>query len=514
MKEEKNQLCIGIILSYINMIVGNMIPIIYTPIMLSLLGKSEYGLYKLSSNVTSYLVLISLGIGSSVVRYLIDARIHKGEEEEEKVFGLFMIIFQVIAVVSFIAGIWLTFNIQIWYGNSLDIQELNKMRILVFLMVCNTALNFSLAPYISIVNAHEKFVFLQSMNIIATCLGPILNLVMLFLGFASIGMAISTFALGILVNLLYLIYVRKFMKIKPRYKNISFSLLKSILKFSFWIFVGNVVGQLFNATDTAMIGAVPSLSADGVAVYNVGLTLNSIMLALTTGVSNMMAPKVNNMVLSGSSGKELTDLSIKVGRLQCYVMTLIVTGFIVFGKPFIYYYAGTEYKDAYWVAILMMVPNMIPLAQSICSSVIVAQNKHQFRSIVYLIIAIINVIGTWFLMKILGIIGAALMTGIALILGQGIAMNWFYKVKSGIEIGRFWKEVGKTYIIPIILCTVFVLLSYKIDFYNPILFIVGIIIYTIIYCILLWIFILNNYEKNLLLIPLNKIYKKVAKGEI
>lgn len=509
MEQGKSQLRIGIILSYVNMLVGNLIPLLYTPIMLKLLGQSEYGLYKLSSTVTSYLTLVSLGIGSAVVRYLIDAKIHDGEEGERKVFGLFMIIFRVIAIVTLIVGIWLTFNIQIWYGKSLDAEQLFRMRILIFIMVCNTALNFLLSPYISVVNAHEKFIFLQSMNIISTCFGPILNLIMLFLGYASIGMAVSTLVLGMLVNISYLIYVRRSMKIQPIYKDISFPLLKNILKFSFWIFVANVVSQLFNATDTAMIGAIPKLATEGVAVYNIGATFNSIMFSLTTGITSVMAPKINNMVLSGKSGKELTNLSIKVGRIQCYIMMLVITGFIVFGKPFIYYYAGKGFEESYWVAIIMMIPNMIPLAQTVCLNVVVAQNKHQFRSIVYLIIAIINVIGTWFLMQAMGVIGAALMTGIALVLGQGFAMNWFYKVKSGIEIERFWIEVGKSYIMPIIMCIVFCIISKYIDFYNLKLFFVGVIVYTSIYSLLLWKFTLNEYERNLFLIPLKKVYKRI-----
>ena len=62
MKQKKSQLKIGIVLSYINMGLGNLIPIFYTPIMLSLLGQSEYGLYKLASSVTSYLSLISMAL--------------------------------------------------------------------------------------------------------------------------------------------------------------------------------------------------------------------------------------------------------------------------------------------------------------------------------------------------------------------------------------------------------------------------------------------------------------------
>ena len=41
----KNQLKAGAIISYANLLIGNIIPFVYTPIMLRLLGQAEYGLY-------------------------------------------------------------------------------------------------------------------------------------------------------------------------------------------------------------------------------------------------------------------------------------------------------------------------------------------------------------------------------------------------------------------------------------------------------------------------------------
>ena len=210
-----------------------------------------------------------------------------------------------------------------------------------------------------------------------------------------------------------------------------------------------MVAQLYNATDTVMIGAIPVLATTGVAIYNVGNTFNSIVFSLTTGVSNLLAPKVNKMVFQGADNQELTELAIRVGRIQAYIIALLVSGFIAFGRPFIGFYAGSEYAESYWVAVLMMIPNMIPLVQSVFLSIIVAKNKHKFRSIVYLGIAILNVVGTWILMQKMGIVGAALMTGIALVIGQGFIMNWYYMKKIELNIPYFWKKVGIIYIVPI-----------------------------------------------------------------
>ena len=511
MEQKKSQLKTGIVLNYVNIILGNLIPVFYTPIMLSLLGQKEYGLYKLSSSVTSYLSLISLGIGSAVVRYLIKAREEEGKEAEERVLGLFMVIFQIIAAAALLIGTILAFNLELFYGKSLSFAELSRMKVLVLIMVCNTALSFSQTPYASVVSAHEKFIFLQCANILTTCVGPLANLVALFLGYASIGMAVSTLLIGLICRLAYYAYVKKHMHIRANYGNLPTHLLKEILSFSLWIFISNVVAQLYNATDTVMIGMVPSLATTGVAVYNIGGIFNNIISSLTTGISSLLTPKANRMVFQKATNSELTDLTVRVGRIQALIMALVVSGFIAFGKPFIFFYAGEEYLDSYWVAVLVMLPNMIPLVQSMCLSILVAQNKHRFRSIVYLGMAILNVIGTWILMKYMGVIGAALMSGIALIIGNGFIMNWYYQNRTGLDMIRFWKEIGKILMVPTVMCILTLVLSKYIDFYRLSNLTLGIVLYSLIYCTINWLFILNDYEKNLIKGPSQSVINKVKR---
>ena len=142
MAQEKSQLKVGIVLNYVNMILGNLIPIFYTPVMLTLLGQSEYGLYKLASSVTSYLSLISMGLGSAITRYLIKSREEEGKDAEERMFGLLDVIFNVIAVAALVIGTLLTIGLPLWYSKSLTDAQLIRMQLLVFMMVINMALSF------------------------------------------------------------------------------------------------------------------------------------------------------------------------------------------------------------------------------------------------------------------------------------------------------------------------------------------------------------------------------------
>lgn len=508
MKKIKDQLKIGIILNYINLIVGNLIPIFYTPIMLELLGQNEYGLYKLASSVTSYVSLISMGIGSAMTRYLIKSRTEEGKDSEQKILGLFSVIFTIIGIAAFIVGSILTLCLGFFYDNSLSSEEISRMKILVFMMVINMAVSFVVSPFLSVVNSHEKFIFIQVTNILTTCVTPLINLLMLYIGYASIGLVTSSMIMSIAINISYIIYVRKSMHIKPVFKNMPTNILKEILKFSFWIFVANIVTQLYNATDTVLIGAIPTLATAGVAIYNIGATFNNIVISITTGISSLLGPKINKMVFSKATNVELSDVAIKIGRLQCYIILLIVSGFISFGKPFINFYAGEGYEDAYFVAIFMMIPNIIPLIQSVFLSVTVAKNMHRFRSLLYLFIALINIVGTWLLLNSMGIIGAALMTGLALLLGQGVIMNIYYKKKVELDIIKFWKNILPIFIIPAILTSATLIVSQYVDFYNIFILLTGIIIFALIYCLLNYLIIFNKYEKSLVLNPLLKVFNK------
>ena len=48
---KNKQLKVGIVISFFNLALGNLIPFIYTPIMLRILGQAEYGLYGIASSV-------------------------------------------------------------------------------------------------------------------------------------------------------------------------------------------------------------------------------------------------------------------------------------------------------------------------------------------------------------------------------------------------------------------------------------------------------------------------------
>ncbi len=509
-KRSSNQIKLGMILSYINLGIGNLIPFFYTPIMLELMGQSEFGLYKIAGSTTSYLSLMAFGIGAAVSRFLIKARVEEGKEAEQRMFGLFNLLFGAVAVLTLVAGGGILLSLDWLYGGSLTAQELGRMRILVGILTANTALNFSATSYNTVVSSHERFLFIQCCNILTTIGAPVLNLVILYMGYRSIGMAMVSLAMSVIVRAAYVLYVRKALDMKPLYRKMPRGILKDIFAFSGWVFLSTIVGQIYSATDMVIIGAIPALATVGAAIYSVGNSFNSIMFSLSQIMPSLFAPMVNKMVFSHCDNRELSNLMIRVGRMQCVVLALGCSGFVAFGKPFLDSYVGPGYEEAYWVAVLIMIPNCIPLMQSIAHTVIQAKNMHQFRSMVYLAIAVLNVVATALLVNRFGIVGAAIPTGGAYLLGHGLIMNWYYWKKVGLDIPRFWKQMLPIVALSVALCAGTALLLRYIELKSWITLLSAIGIYTVVYGIALWTVILTEDEKKAVLGQLLRKLKKKA----
>lgn len=508
MKKQINQLRSGVYLSYINLLLGSIIPMFYTPIMLELLGEAEHGLYSLANSAIGYLSLLSFGFGSTIMRYLSKYRAENNKAAVQRTFGFFLVLYSALAILVMLGGWILAENAAAIFNRTLSAQELHKIKILLLVMAFHTALTFPMSVITSVALAYERYVFRRAMDIISTVAGPVVNLIALYMGYASVGMAVAGTVLQLLMLIPNTIYCFCILNIKPTFERMPGSLIRDMVGFSFYVFIGSIVDTLFWATDKVILGMLVGTVA--VSVYQIGSTFNNVVMQLSTSISGVLTPKITGMVVKDAPKEALTELFIRVGRIQFLVVGLIVTGFAVFGQAFILLWAGEAYADAYWIAILTLFPLCIPLIQNTGLSIVVAQNKHKFRSIVYLMIAIANVISTYLVVPYLGGIGAALCSCISYLLGQGLIMNIYYYKVIGIDISLFWKNILRMAIFPGVMMVVGLFIRNAVCFDNWITFFAGVIVYTAIYCLGTYCLNMNDYEKDVIRGPLKKVVSKIA----
>lgn len=508
------QLKLGTFLSYTQMILSIIIGLLYHPFMIRLLGKSEYGLYSTVSSTISLLSILNLGFNAGYIRYYSKYKKDGDYESIYKLNGLFLIIFTIIGAISLICGIMLTFNLQWVFDQGLTDQEYGTAKILMLLLSINMAISFPTSVFSMIILANEKFVFLKLLGIFKTIISHIVILPLLYLGLRSISMVAVTLVLSLLTDCIYFIYVKKALKNKFNFRGFEKGLFKSLFAFTGFLAINIVVDQINWSLDRLLLGRFKGTAE--VAIYTVGFSLYQYYALMSTAISGVFTPRVHNLINSTrddllNQRKVITDLFVKVGRVQFLILGLVSSGIVFFGKPFIHFWSGVGYEDSYYVTLLLIVPSTIALIQNVAIEIQCAQNKHKFRSLAYLVMAIVNLVLSIFLCQWYGAIGSAIGTAISLVLANGLIMNIYYHKACNLNVLAFWKNILKMSLGLIIPIACGILIVKFINLYSLVVLFAFIIAYSVIYFVSMWFIGMNDFEKDLVIKPLKKFKGLILK---
>lgn len=486
----------GALLSYVTIFLTTTIAIVYTPVMLRYLGQGEYGLKSLAGSVVSYLGLLNLGIGSAMVRYITKYKVNGDMKMVNSVMSLFLSVFTGLAVIAMSIGAFLIFNVDGLFADSLTSEDFRKMQILMALMTFNIALGMVSSVFYAVIMAYERFILMKVQGLICSILNPLIMLPLLIFGYKAIGMTIAETAFNLLNTVFVIVYSFKFLKVRLSFHKFEKSFLLELFGFSFFVLLAMIVDKVYWGTDQFILGAVSGTIA--VAIYSVGSSFTTYFMSFSTAITGLFLPRLTEMNERQASNDEYTELFIKVGRVQFIILCLVLGGFIVLGKQFIILWAGVEYTQAYYIALVILIPFIVPLIQNLGLQLLYARNKHKFRSLLLFTFAIANVVFSIPAAKMYGGLGCAVITGLSFIAGQILILNWYYYRKIGLNIPLFWKNIFKMSMPFAIVLALAGFIVWQLHCDNWGMLSIGALIYIVVYCLVMWFVALNKYEKNLL----------------
>ncbi len=498
-----NERKIGIVISYINIILHAVIGFIYVPLLLHYIGKSEYGLYQLIGSFIAYFSIMDFGLTAAVVRFYAKYKAVNDKIGMENILAVAARGYGIIAVILLVVGVICYINFDIIFSASMTDAELATAKTLFLLLLFNIVITLTTMMFRAVINANEKFLFLKGTETLQMLLQPVLVVLVLNQYPSAVTVAAVQTFLNICLIIARCYYCFAKLKIKIKFHYLNKQLLSDIKKLASSVFVVVLIDQVFFKTNQIILGIVGGTSA--VAVYSISSLIYMNYMALSTAISGVYLPHVTEIVAKNEPVKKLSDLFIKIGRYQYYLLALVASGFVIFGKDFISIWAGEDFKEAYCITLLIIIPFTIDLIQNIGLSIMQAQNRYDFRAKVYFVMGIFNLCIAIPLAKLYGGIGCAFATGLSMFLGNGLIMNWYYLKVTKLDILSFWKEIGRISLY--VICLTFIgygLYNYQgMDSITK--FIVSITFYTVIYSFVIYIFCMNVEEKEKVLSIFNKL---------
>jgi len=496
----------GAFLSYINIGIQTILGFVYVPLLLHYMGQHEYGLYQLMGSLIAYFGVMDFGLSTVVVRFYSKYKALHDTVFNENFLGFIQRLYIYISIAVVIIGCALYFSLDFLFSHSLSVNELVSAKYIYIFLLFNIIITLLGMMYRSVITANEKFLFLKGLETLQLVIQPFVVIAVMQISPTALAMVIVMTVINCVLTVFRTYYCYHQLHLFINYHFFDWNLFRQIKPLAISTFIVTIVDQLFWKTNQVVLGVISGTAI--VAVYSIASLFYMSYMALAGAISGVFLPKITHMVVQKIPIAQLSNLFIKIGRLQYLLLALILSGFIIFGKEFIRLWAGNNFLDAYWITLIIMVPFTVDLIQNIGLSIMQAQNTYGFRAKIYSMVGILNLVLAIPLAVKYGGIGCAAATGVSMFIGNGLIMNWYYSSVTKLDIKEFWRQIG--YITcSMLICLVIgytlnsILLQGRLYF-----LIVKIVIYTVVYSIIMWVTVMNSYEKGLVIQMLRKIIHK------
>lgn len=486
---DNQQIRYGAILSYLGIGAYILIGLLYTPWMIDIIGKDDYGLYTLAYSIIS-LFVFDFGLSAAVQRFVAK---YLAEGTQERVNSCLSVVYKLYIYIDVLVLIVLSviyIHIPDIY-TELTVEQIERLKVVYVMAGLFSVISFPFIPLNGILSAYEKFVQLKACDLASKVLTVIVNIICLSYGGGLYELVITNVIIGLVIVLVKFIIVRKQTSVKVSLAYTDRQEMKSLFSFSGWTTIVSLCQRTIFNIAPSILGMFAA--ARVIAVFGISINLEAYTFTFASALNGLFLPRVSRIL---NVKGEVLPLMVRVGRFQILTLGLIMIGFAIVGRDFISCWLGSGYEDAYIYTLLFIIPAFLLLPADIADQALLASGKVKYRAYVYIIMAITNVVLSYFMTMYWGALGLSLSIFISYMI-RNIIMYYIYQSKLQINILSFFKETYGKMSLGLLLSTIvsyFVCSFFVFDGWLSVL--IRIVVITICYIVIMMRFALNTNEKN------------------
>ncbi len=426
------QIKYGAVLSYLGIVVYILVGLLYTPWMIRVIGKDDYGLYTLAYSIVA-LFVFDFGISAAIQRFVAK---YLAEGNKEKVNNCISLVYKLyiyidIAILIILSAVYLLIP---YIYRELTVEQIASLKIVFIMAASFSVISFPFIPLNGILSAHEKFVQLKTCDLLSKVLTVGINIVCLYFGGGLYELVLTNVLVGLFIIVLKFVIVKQQTSIKVRIGYKDKNEMRSLLSFSGWTTVVALSQRCIFNIAPSILGMFAG--AGVIAILGISISLEAYTYTFACALNGLFLPRISRILNDNGS---VLPLMIRVGRIQILTMGVILIGFIVVGRDFISTWLGEGYEEAYICTLLLILPAFLLLPADIADQTLIASGNVKYRAFVYVGMAIINVPLSIVMTKYYGLKGLAFSIFIAYMI-RNIALFYVYYSKLHINVFNFFRD--------------------------------------------------------------------------
>lgn len=489
----RQEIKIATLLSYFMIGFSMVCGLLYTPWMINVIGKSDYGLYVLVTSFLTYFT-VDFGLFNAVNKTVSRCRAQNDTERERLVIGIATKIYLLMDCVVCLALFVTYFFLDRLFSN-LSPEEFQTFKNLYLIAGTFSVLSFPFNFLKGVYSAHELFVETKLFDF-ALKLGTIVfTILLLFIGQGVYSLVLVYGFMPFITNASKAFFLHK-KGIVGNYRGWDKTIVKDLVGVSMWLFL-SVIAELFINNISPTILAARSTTTQ-VAIFGIALILYNYIYSFSGVINGMFLPKVTELYVQGKSD-EVHLLCYRVARILLYITGFVALGLIAVGRDFIIAWVGPDFNDAYYIAVMLMLPQLFISTINIEYSHLLAADKIRKYSYTIGVAALVTVPLSLLLAGQYGALGVgiSIFTSTFIILFGVMLLIYHYNL--GFSVRRYLKNISTIVIAMCIIISIYYVMinSVSIEFANPwINFLVRGCIYVAIYLCVIPL-TLNSEEKQM-----------------
>lgn len=282
----------GIVISYAYTLAQIVVNFLYIPLLLSIIGQDEYGLYQTVGPIMSYVVSINSVLSAGVGRYYSMYKAECDERMMENTLAIAKRLYWGLSVLAVlvVAGIIPVFRAV--YAGSFTPGQVDECCVMLCVLAVNTIVTFNNTINIAAINSNERFVFLKGSQLLTLVAQPVLILVLGRVLPNALVITVVILAMNILCATMQRVFAQGFLHVSYKYHGWDGRLVRGLLGFSVAVVMVTVADQVFWSSSKLIVayfyGSAP------VAVYAVGAQVYSAYMQAGIAVAGVFSSVSRN----------------------------------------------------------------------------------------------------------------------------------------------------------------------------------------------------------------------------
>lgn len=412
--------------------------LIISPYLIRKLGAEGYGIWSLSFALIDYYAFLDLGFRSAMVKYVAHYAALDEPERVNEVLNTILVYAALVAILIFtgcvIGSGYLTrfFNVGPAYAHT--------FRVLVLLISLSWCAGFVLNSFGAALEALQRFDIYTKANVTTLVVRVSGTLILLYLGYGLISIGVIAVVSQCIGYVLYLFGFRRAfpaLRISRRYASVA--TLRKMGKFGMHTFLANVSTICLNQSPPILIGHF--LPAAFVGFYNLPIRLIQYTVDAVGRIGTITNANAAELQARGHS-RTLADLATYANR-YCFVIFIPVAIVLwIFGDRLFYLWVPAVAEHSAPLLPVLLTGYMVAVVGQFSSAMFLqGLGRHQRYARGLLVEAAAVVTTLWFVVPRYGVMGAAVVAAIAMILNRGVFTPWLVSREMGFSFPRYMNSI-------------------------------------------------------------------------